>query len=122
MIVDGLSWWQSWLCVWFGYTISALFVVAMGRIATIYHVPFAVANRASFGTWGSFWPVINRAAMAVIWFGVQVGILGTTMDHLLTLGSRTLVVSNSQTALARRRINIDRRMHRLDDQVHLDKL
>ncbi|KAE8376609.1 permease for cytosine/purines, uracil, thiamine, allantoin-domain-containing protein [Aspergillus bertholletiae] len=71
MIVDGLSWWQSWLCVWAGYTISGIFVVALGRIATIYHIPFAVANRSSFGVWGSFWPVLNRAAMAVIWYGVQ---------------------------------------------------
>lgn len=75
MIVDGLSWWQSWLCVWIGYTLAALFVVALGRLATIYHIPFAVANRASFGIWGSFWPIINRAAMAVIWYGVQVGTL-----------------------------------------------
>ncbi|EIT79646.1 uridine permease/thiamine transporter/allantoin transport [Aspergillus flavus] len=71
MIVDGLSWWQAWLCVWIGYTISGIFVIAMGRIATIYHIPFAVANRASFGIWGSFWPILNRAAMAVIWYGVQ---------------------------------------------------
>ncbi|KAF9886533.1 hypothetical protein FE257_011304 [Aspergillus nanangensis] len=71
MIIDGLSWWQSWLCVWIGYAVAAIFVVAMGRLATIYHIPFAVANRSSFGIWGSFWPVFNRAAMAVIWYGVQ---------------------------------------------------
>ncbi|CAG8379369.1 unnamed protein product [Penicillium salamii] len=71
MIVDGLSWWQAWLCVWIGYTISAIFVYLIGRIATIYRIPFAVTNRASFGIWGSFWPIINRAAMAVIWYGVQ---------------------------------------------------
>ncbi|KAJ5184040.1 hypothetical protein N7492_001656 [Penicillium capsulatum] len=71
MIVDGLSWWQSWLCVWIGYTVAALFVIMMGRIAAIYRIPFAVTNRASFGIWGSFWPILNRAAMAVIWYGVQ---------------------------------------------------
>ncbi|OQE27289.1 hypothetical protein PENSTE_c004G06874 [Penicillium steckii] len=71
MIVDGLSWWQSWLCVWIGYTIAALFVYLMGRIASIYRIPFAVTNRASFGIWGSFWPILNRAAMAVMWYGVQ---------------------------------------------------
>ncbi|KAJ5191458.1 uncharacterized protein N7498_010443 [Penicillium cinerascens] len=72
MIVDGLSWWQSWLCVWIGYTFSGLFVCLMGRIGAVYRIPFAVTNRASFGIWGSFWPVLNRAAMAVIWYGVQV--------------------------------------------------
>ncbi|KAJ6024824.1 hypothetical protein N7540_005621 [Penicillium herquei] len=68
MIVDGLSWWQSWLCVWIGYSIAAIFVCLLGRIGAIYRIPFAVANRASFGIWGSFWPVLNRAA---IWYGVQ---------------------------------------------------
>ncbi|KAJ5083314.1 hypothetical protein N7456_012741 [Penicillium angulare] len=71
MIVDGLSWWQSWLCVWIGYTLAALFVCLIGRIAAIYRIPFAVTNRASFGVWGSFWPILNRAGMAVIWYGVQ---------------------------------------------------
>ncbi|KAJ5557377.1 hypothetical protein N7494_001292 [Penicillium frequentans] len=71
MIVDGLSWWQSWLCVWIGYSLAAIFVCLLGRIATIYRIPFAVTNRASFGIWGSFWPILNRAGMAVIWYGVQ---------------------------------------------------
>lgn len=31
-IVDGLSWWQSWLCVWIGYSIAACFVCLTGRI------------------------------------------------------------------------------------------
>lgn len=81
MIVDGLSWWQSWLCVWIGYSLAALFVCLVGRIAAIYRIPFAVTNRASFGIWGSFWPVINRAAMAVIWYGVQVSSLIHTCGH-----------------------------------------
>lgn len=93
MIVDGLSWWQSWLCVWIGYTLAALFVLALGRLATIYHIPFAVANRASFGIWGSFWPIINRAAMAVIWYGVQVGTPTQIDKHLLTFDSHILGVS-----------------------------
>jgi NCS1 family nucleobase:cation symporter-1 len=32
MIVNGLSWWQSWLCVWAGYTIAGAFVVINARI------------------------------------------------------------------------------------------
>lgn len=72
MIVNGLSWWQSWICIWVGYSISALFVCVMGRPGAIYNIPFAASGRASFGIWGSFWPVLNRASMAVIWYGVQV--------------------------------------------------
>ncbi|KAH9887771.1 permease for cytosine/purines, uracil, thiamine, allantoin-domain-containing protein [Xylariomycetidae sp. FL2044] len=71
MIVGGLSWWQSWLCVWIGYAISGFFICLTGRIGAQYHIGFPVVNRASFGIWGSLWPVFNRAAMACIWYGVQ---------------------------------------------------
>ncbi|KAE8147710.1 permease for cytosine/purines, uracil, thiamine, allantoin-domain-containing protein [Aspergillus avenaceus] len=71
MIVDGLSWWQSWICVWVGYFIAAAFVCMTGRIGAVYHISFPVVCRSTFGIWGSFWPVFNRAAMAVIWYGVQ---------------------------------------------------
>ncbi|CAM1511707.1 Fc.00g092200.m01.CDS01 [Cosmosporella sp. VM-42] len=71
MIVNGLSWWQAWICVWIGYTITGLFVALNGRIGAMYHIGFPVANRSSFGIWGSLWPVFNRAAMACVWYGVQ---------------------------------------------------
>jgi hypothetical protein len=34
----GLSWWQSWICVWLGYTIAAIFVVITARIGATYHI------------------------------------------------------------------------------------
>ncbi|KAB8279470.1 permease for cytosine/purines, uracil, thiamine, allantoin-domain-containing protein [Aspergillus minisclerotigenes] len=71
MIVDGLSWWQAWICVWVGYFIAACFVCLTGRIGAVYHISFPVVCRSTFGVWGSLWPVFNRAAMAVIWYGVQ---------------------------------------------------
>ncbi|SPO00285.1 probable uracil permease [Cephalotrichum gorgonifer] len=71
MIVGGLSWWQSWLCVWVGYAISGFFIAATGRIGAVYHIGFPVVSRSSFGIWGSIWPVFNRAAMACVWYGVQ---------------------------------------------------
>ncbi|KAI5777267.1 permease for cytosine/purines, uracil, thiamine, allantoin-domain-containing protein [Geopyxis carbonaria] len=77
MIVSGLSWWQSWLCVWIGYFIAACFICATGRIGATYHIGFPVVARSSFGIWGSLWPVFNRAAMACVWYGVQSWIGGT---------------------------------------------
>ena len=70
MVTDGLSWWQSWICVWLGYFIAANFVCLTGRIGAVYHIGFPVVNRASFGIWGSLWPVFNRAAMACICMAV----------------------------------------------------
>ncbi|KAH7319845.1 permease for cytosine/purines, uracil, thiamine, allantoin-domain-containing protein [Stachybotrys elegans] len=76
MIINGLSWWQAWLCVWIGYAIAGFFIVLTGRIGAVYHVGFPVVGRSSFGIWGSLWPVFNRAAMACIWYGVQAYIGG----------------------------------------------
>ncbi|KAF6815299.1 uridine permease [Colletotrichum sojae] len=76
MVVGGLSWWQSWLCVWIGYAIAGAFICLTGRIGAVYHIGFPVVNRSSFGIWGSLWPVFNRAAMACIWYGVQAYIGG----------------------------------------------
>jgi NCS1 family nucleobase:cation symporter-1 len=77
MIIAGLSWWQSWLCVWIGYFIAACFICSTGRIGATYHIPFPVVARASYGIWGSLWPIFNRAAMACVWYGVQTWIGGT---------------------------------------------
>ena len=71
MIIGGLSWWQSWICVWIGYLISGTFICMTGRIGAVYHIGFPVVGRASFGIWGTLWPVLNRVVMACIWYGVQ---------------------------------------------------
>jgi cytosine/uracil/thiamine/allantoin permease len=62
----GIAWWQSWLCVWIGYSIAACFICMTGRIGAMYHISFPVVARSSFGIWGSLWPVFNRAAMACV--------------------------------------------------------
>lgn len=80
----GLSWWQSWLCVWIGYTIAACFIVLTGRIGATYHISFPVVSRASFGIWGALWPVFNRAAMACIWYGVQAWIGGECIRLMIS--------------------------------------
>ncbi|TGZ79140.1 uracil permease [Ascodesmis nigricans] len=71
MIMGGLSWWQSWICVWIGYFIAGCFICATGRIGATYHIGFPVVARSSFGIYGALWPVFNRAAMACVWYGVQ---------------------------------------------------
>ncbi|KAK7514164.1 permease for cytosine/purines, uracil, thiamine, allantoin-domain-containing protein [Phyllosticta citriasiana] len=82
-ISNGCSWWQAWICVWIGYAIAACFICATGRIGATYHIGFPVVNRASFGIWGSLWPVFNRAAMACIWYGVQAWIGGQCVQLMI---------------------------------------
>lgn len=83
-VVQGVSWWQAWLCVWIGYAIAACFLVTTGRIGAVYHIGFPVVSRASFGIWGGLWPVFNRAAMAAIWYGVQSWIGGQCITLMIT--------------------------------------
>ena len=70
-VTMGLSWWEVWISVWLGYAIVGCFIVSVGRIGSVYHLAFPVLSRASFGIIGSYWPVLNRAGMACIWYGVQ---------------------------------------------------
>ncbi|APA07597.1 hypothetical protein SS1G_00890 [Sclerotinia sclerotiorum 1980 UF-70] len=81
---SGLSWWQSWLCVWIGYSIAACFIVLTARIGATYHLSFPVVARSSFGIWGALWPVFNRAAMACIWYGVQSWIGGECVQLMIS--------------------------------------
>ena len=80
----GLSWWQSWICVWIGYSLAAGFVCLTGRIGATYHIGFPVVARSSFGIWGSLWPVFNRAAMACIWYGVQAWLGGNCVKIMIS--------------------------------------
>lgn len=79
----GLTWWQTWLTVWVGYTIIALFVVAVARIGSVYHVSFPIAARASFGVFFSLWPVLNRVVMAIVWYSVQTWIAAAPVSLML---------------------------------------
>ncbi|KAJ8131656.1 hypothetical protein O1611_g1967 [Lasiodiplodia mahajangana] len=94
-IVNGLSWWQAWLSVWVGYSIAGAFVCMTGRIGATYHIGFPVVNRASFGIWGSLWPVLNRSVLAAFWYGVQAYIGG----HCVYLMIRSIWLSWDRTTI-----------------------
>jgi cytosine/uracil/thiamine/allantoin permease len=89
MIVNGLSWWQAWICVWIGYSVTGIFVAINARPGAVYHISFPVINRSSFGIWGALWPVLNRAAMGMS------QLLSRSYNASLTVNSLCLVWSSS---------------------------
>jgi len=111
-LTAGLAWWQAWLAVWIGYGIVAIFVVLTARIGSTWHIGFPVLARASFGVWGSFWPVLNRAVMACVWTAVQSWIGGSCMTLLLrsiipgyrSLANHVLISKGSEVILTRQSI------------------
>jgi len=46
-------------------------IAANGAVGAIYHVPFPVIARASWGFWGSYVAVISRVILAIFWFAIQ---------------------------------------------------
>ncbi|SCU83373.1 LAFA_0D03202g1_1 [Lachancea sp. 'fantastica'] len=79
----GLTWWETWITVWIGYSIVALFVVAVARIGSVYHISFPITARASFGIFFSLWPVLNRVVMAIVWYSVQTWIAMSPVSLML---------------------------------------
>lgn len=79
----GLTWWEVFITVWLGYFFCGVFVSMSARIGAFYHISFPVSCRASFGIFGSLWPVINRVVMAIIWYSVQGWIGGQCVQLML---------------------------------------
>ncbi|SCW02834.1 LAFE_0F15302g1_1 [Lachancea fermentati] len=79
----GLTWWETWLTVWIGYSIVGVLVVGTARIGSMYHISFPITARASFGIFFSLWPVINRVVMAIVWYSVQTWIAMTPVSLML---------------------------------------
>lgn len=79
----GMNWWQTWISVWLGYFFCGVFVSISSRVGIMYHVPFPVAVRSSFGIYGSLWPIINRVVMSCIWYAVQCAVAGPTFELML---------------------------------------
>ena len=71
MIGIGLNWWQAILTIFLSQTISSIAMFFNSRCASIYHIGYPVVGRSVFGMWGSYYFVLARAALAIIWYGVQ---------------------------------------------------
>lgn len=71
MVGIGLNWWQSILVIFGSQTISSIAMFFNSRCASVYHIGYPVVARSVFGMWGSYYFVAARAALAIIWYGVQ---------------------------------------------------
>ena len=81
--LGGMNWWQTWISVWIGYTITGLFVSQAARVGIFYHISFPVSVRSAFGIYGSLWPVLNRVVMSAVWYAVQCSVAGPCFEVML---------------------------------------
>ncbi|PYI03961.1 hypothetical protein BO78DRAFT_373972 [Aspergillus sclerotiicarbonarius CBS 121057] len=71
-VAMGLTMWEAIACSFSGQLLAGCLMALNGRAGAMYRIPFPVLCRASFGPWGAFWPTFNRAAMSIVWNGVNV--------------------------------------------------
>lgn len=58
---------ESLIIVAVSFLIVSFVISGNGAIGSIYHVPFPVIARASWGFWGSYVAIISRVILAVFW-------------------------------------------------------
>ncbi|KAJ0424267.1 permease for cytosine/purines, uracil, thiamine, allantoin-domain-containing protein [Aspergillus carlsbadensis] len=71
IIAVGLSWRESIGIVALSFFIISFVIAANGAVGAIYHIPFPVIARASWGFWGSYIAIVSRSILAIFWFAIQ---------------------------------------------------
>jgi NCS1 family nucleobase:cation symporter-1 len=84
MIAVGLDWRMAIGACVLGNTIMGLVITINGRMGAILHTPFPVLARMPFGYYFSYFVVVSRCVLAIVWLGVQTTTGGQCMTVLLT--------------------------------------
>ncbi|KEQ60253.1 uncharacterized protein M437DRAFT_77345 [Aureobasidium melanogenum CBS 110374] len=84
MIAGGLSWRMAIGACVLGNFVMGLVITMNGRIGAHLHTPFPIIARVSFGYYFSYFVVVSRCILAIIWLGVQTVTGGQCMVVLLT--------------------------------------
>jgi NCS1 family nucleobase:cation symporter-1 len=84
MIDVGLSWKLAIGACVLGNTIMGLVITINGRMGATLHTPFPVLARMPFGYYFSYFVVLSRCVLAIVWLGVQTTTGGQCMTVLLT--------------------------------------
>lgn len=71
IIAIGLTWRESLGVVAIGFFIISFVISFNGATGVLYHAPFPVLSRASWGFWGSYVAIISRCILAIFWFAIQ---------------------------------------------------
>lgn len=83
MVGIGLNWWQAIIVIFVSQSISSIAMYFNSRCASVYHIGYPVVARSVFGMYGSYYFVGARAALAIIWYGVQLFSGASFMSNIL---------------------------------------
>ncbi|RDW71536.1 uracil permease-like protein [Coleophoma cylindrospora] len=82
MVGIGLNWWQAIIAIFLSQMISSTAMYFNGRCGITYHIGYPCVARSVFGMWGSYYYVAARAALALIWYGVQLYSCAALLDNM----------------------------------------
>ncbi|KZT03757.1 NCS1 nucleoside transporter family protein [Laetiporus sulphureus 93-53] len=71
LVADGLKWWQAIICIIFGNLLSSMFCTLNSTSGAYYHIGYPAISRIAWGMNGSYFALVNRILLSVVWFAVQ---------------------------------------------------
>ncbi|CAD6587251.1 MAG: hypothetical protein TREMPRED_004705 [Tremellales sp. Tagirdzhanova-0007] len=83
IVALGLSWREASTAIAIGNIIIAAAVTLNGAIGSRHHIPFSIASRASMGFYFSYFAVVSRLVLGLIYFGVNTFIGASCMLIML---------------------------------------
>ncbi|GAA6023358.1 hypothetical protein JCM10207_005757 [Rhodosporidiobolus poonsookiae] len=100
MIKAGLTPAQAVVCIFLAHLFGAVMIVFNSRFGAVYHMGFPVYARISFGMWGSFFAVLLRCALGILWVGVLTYQGGWYTNIMLraTFGHKWMDIENTLPA------------------------
>ncbi|KAI4212931.1 MAG: hypothetical protein LQ351_004456 [Letrouitia transgressa] len=84
MLAIGLSYKDALGIVATGFVTISIVISLNGAIGVLYHAPFPVLARASWGFWGSYVAIISRVILAMFWFAIQTVNGGDVVQVMIT--------------------------------------
>ncbi|KAL2275083.1 hypothetical protein FJTKL_02536 [Diaporthe vaccinii] len=79
----GLSWRETSAAIAIGNVLIAMTVALNGSIGSKHHIPFSIASRASMGFYFSYFAVMSRLVLGLIYFGINTYIGASCMLIML---------------------------------------
>ncbi|KAK1923149.1 permease for cytosine/purines, uracil, thiamine, allantoin-domain-containing protein [Papiliotrema laurentii] len=83
IVALGLSWREASVAIAVGNIIIAATVALNGMIGSRHHIPFSIASRASLGFYFSYFAVVSRMVLGLIYFGINTFIGASCMLIML---------------------------------------
>ena len=83
MMAQGMVWWQIVLTVFFATIIVLIPIVLNSHAGAKYGLSSPVLLRISFGVYGAKLPVLLRAIVACLWFGLQTRITASIVYSII---------------------------------------